>query len=101
MKIKKGDKVIVISGKYAGKKSVIEKVYTDKDKVLVEGVNVVTKHMKPTATNSGGKIKVNKPIHVSNVMLICPKCDKPTRVGYKVVEGRKYRYCKKCKETFN
>ncbi len=90
---------MVITGKYKGKKGTVERVYSDESKVLVEGVNVVTKHMKPTAKAGGGIIKVNRPIDISNVMLVCPKCGKPTRVGYKVENNKKYRYCKKCGEV--
>ena len=96
MKIRKGDKVIVISGKYKGKKGEVENVYLEDKRVLVEGIHVVTKHIKPTAKTSGGISKINRPIDVSNVMLICPKCNKPTRVGYKIDNGSKYRVCKKC-----
>lgn len=101
MKIRKNDKVTVLSGKYKGKSGTVERVYIQEDKVLVEGVNVVTKHMKPTVKSSGGIMRVNRPINISNVMLICPKCNKPTRVSYKVENGKKYRVCKKCNEVID
>jgi large subunit ribosomal protein L24 len=96
MKVKKGDKVKIISGKDKGKDSIVEKVYVKKDLVLVENINVVTKHVKPTRDNKGGIIKVNRPVHISNVMVICSKCQKQTRVGYKEFDGKKVRICKKC-----
>lgn len=99
MKIHKNDKVKIISGKQKGTESVVEKVYKETNKILVENVNIVTKHAKPTANNAGGLIKVNRPINVSNVMLVCPKCSKSVRIGYKFVDGKKFRVCKKCNEV--
>ena len=99
MKIHKGDKVKIISGKQKGTESVVEKVYVNENKILVENVNIVTKHAKPTANNAGGIIKVNRPINSSNAMVICPKCSKSVRVGYKMVDGKKFRVCKKCNEV--
>lgn len=97
-KIKKGDKVKIISGKDKGVEALVEKVFPREDLILVEGVNQVKRHMKATKTNKGGIITINKPINVSNVMLICPKCSKPVRVGFILVDGKKHRVCKKCKE---
>ncbi len=98
MKIKKGDQVIVISGKYKGKKGKVLKVIPKEGKIVVEGVNMIKKHMRPRKEGEKGEV-VHKPapIYVSKVMLICPKCKKLTRVGYKIVDGKKYRICKKCK----
>ncbi len=98
MKLKTGDRVMVISGKDAGVESVIERVYPDNDRILVEGVNTAKKHQKPLSQqNQGGIIDRDMPIHVSNVMLVCPKCDKPTRVGHRIDDsGKKHRVCKKC-----
>ena len=97
MHVKKGDKVMVISGKDKGKTGVILAAFPKKNRVLVEGVNIVKKHSKPSQMNpQGGIISQEAPIHVSNVMPIDPKTGEPTRVGYKVVEnGKKVRVCKK------
>lgn len=102
MHVKKGDKVQVISGKDKGKQGVILEAYPKKDRVLVEGVNVVKKHSKPTQLNpQGGIISQEAPIHVSNVMPIDPKTGQPTRVGYKVVDGKKVRIAKKSGEALD
>ena len=83
MHVKKGDKVMVISGKDKGKTGVILSAFPKKDRVLVEGVNIVKKHSKPSQMNpQGGIISQEAPIHVSNVMPIDPKTGEPTRVGY-------------------
>ena len=97
MKIKKDDKVIVLSGKDKGKQGKILSADPKAMKVVVEGVNVATKHQKPMKQGQeGGIIKVETPIYASKVQLVCPKCDKGTRVGYKLVDGKKVRVCKKC-----
>ncbi|WAA12404.1 50S ribosomal protein L24 [Fervidibacillus halotolerans] len=96
MHVKKGDKVKVISGKDKGKTGVILAAYPKKNRVVVEGVNIVKKHAKPSQDNpQGGIINMEAPIHVSNVMPIDPKTGEPTRVGYKVVDGKKVRIAKK------
>jgi large subunit ribosomal protein L24 len=98
MKIKKGDTILVIAGKYRGKTGQVIKVLPKEKKIIVEGINIVKKHQKPRRAGEKGQI-VSKPapIDVSNVKLICPKCKKATRVGYEVKEEKKYRICKKCK----
>ena len=97
MKLKKGDRVKVIAGKDLGKDGVIMRVLPDKNKVIVEGVNIAKKHQRPTrATMQGGIIDKDMPIPVSNVALVCPACGKPSRVGYRVEGGEKRRVCKKC-----
>ncbi|MGM7724594.1 50S ribosomal protein L24 [uncultured Metabacillus sp.] len=102
MHVKKGDKVMVISGKDKGKQGVVLASYPKKDRVLVEGVNVVKKHSKPSQANpQGGIINQEAPIHVSNVMPLDPKSGEPTRVGYKVVDGKKVRVAKKSGETLD
>ncbi|AOV06528.1 50S ribosomal protein L24 [Sporosarcina ureilytica] len=110
MHVKKGDKVRVISGKDKGKDGVILAGFPGKDRVLVEGVNIVKKHTKPNQENpQGGIVSVEAPIHVSNVMLIDPKSGEPTRVGYtfeeKVIDGEnylvKYRVAKKSGEIID
>lgn len=106
MNIKAGDTVVVIAGKdkittdKKGNKTKttgkVIKVFPDKDLVLVEGVNKVKKHQRPTQQNEKGQIvEVEAPIHASNVMILDPKKNVPTRVGYKVVDGKKVRYAKK------
>jgi large subunit ribosomal protein L24 len=99
-KIKKGDTVLVISGKDKGKKSKVLKVLPNENKVVVENVNIVKKHQRPTQQmREGGIIEQPKPIDISKVMLICPNCEKQTRVGFKFLDnGTKVRYCKKCGE---
>jgi large subunit ribosomal protein L24 len=102
MHVKKGDKVMVISGKDKGKQGVVLASYPKKDRVLVEGVNVVKKHSKPSQANpQGGILSQEAPIHVSNVMPLDPKSGEPTRVGFKVVDGKKVRVAKKSGETLD
>lgn len=96
MHVKKGDKVMVISGKEKGKTGTIIAAFPKKDRVLVEGINIVKKHMKPNQANpQGGIVSQEASIHVSNVMLIDPKSGEPTRVGYKMEDGKKVRVAKK------
>ena len=97
MNIKKDDKVIVLSGKDKGKQGEVLVAEPKAGKVIVKGVNVATKHQKPQKQGQeGGIIKVETPIYASKVMLVCPKCGKATRVGHKIVDGKKTRVCKKC-----
>ena len=97
MNIKKDDKVVVLSGKDKGKQGKVLVADPKAMKLTVEGVNVATKHQKPRKQGEeGGIIKVNTPIYASKVQLVCPKCGKPTRVGHKIVDGKKSRVCKKC-----
>lgn len=99
MKIKKGDTVLIISGKYRGKIGKVLKAFPREGKILVEGVNIVKKHLKPKRMGEKGEIvQIPKPIDVSNAKLICPKCKKPTRVGYEIINKEKFRICKKCKQ---
>jgi large subunit ribosomal protein L24 len=97
VKLKKGDQVQVLAGKDIGKRGTISRVYPDTDRVLVDGINMVKKHQKPTrATMQGGIIDKEMPIHVSNVAIVCPSCG-PTRVGYRFTDsGGKLRVCRKC-----
>lgn len=102
MHVKKGDKVMVISGKDKGKTGVILAAFPKKDRVLVEGVNIVKKHSKPSQMNpQGGIISQEAPIHVSNVMPIDPKSGEPTRVGFKMEDGKKVRVAKKSGEVLD
>jgi large subunit ribosomal protein L24 len=97
MKIKKGDTVLVICGKYRGKTGKVLKVLPKEGKILVEGVNIVKKHQRPKREGEKGQIvELPAPIDISNVKLICPNCKKATRVGYKISKGKKSRICKKC-----
>ena len=97
MRIKRGDTVTVISGKDKGATSVVMRIIPTSRKVVVEKVAVAKKAQRPTRDNpQGGIISIEKPIHVSTVMLVCPQCDKPTRVGYDVRDSSKVRVCKKC-----
>lgn len=90
--IKKGDKVMVIAGKNKGAKGAVLKVLADKSKVVVEGLNLYKKHMRPTREGGQGSVvEVARPLHVSNVALVDPKSNKPTRVGHKVIGGKKVR----------
>ena len=97
MNIKKDDKVVVLSGKDKGKEGKILSADPKALKVIVEGVNVATKHQKPRKQGEeGGIFKVETPIYASKVQLVCPKCGKATRVGHKVEGDKKVRVCKKC-----
>ena len=102
MNVKKGDTVEVISGKDKGKQGLVLRTYPEEGKVLVEGVAIVKKATRPTPANQqGGIIEQEAAIDASNVMLICPSCGKPTRVGHaKDAEGKKVRVCKKCNAQF-
>ena len=97
LNIKKGDQVVVIAGAYKdlSRTRTVQEVIPEKDRVVVEEVNMRTKHMKPTAENQGGLVEINAPIHVSNVMLVDPKSGEPTRVGRKKDDnGNMVRYSK-------
>jgi large subunit ribosomal protein L24 len=98
LKIKKGDRVRVLTGKDRGKTGEVMRAMPAEGKLIVEGVNVAKKHQRPTsATMQGGIIDKDMPIPVANVALICPSCGKPTRVGFKIDgDGTKVRICKKC-----
>ncbi len=102
MKIKKGDNVLVVSGKDRGKKGKVTHCLHAENKVIVEGVNLVVRHTRPKRQGEKGqKVEIATPLDVSNLRLICPKCGKPARVGLKVLEDKtKKRVCKKCKQLF-
>lgn len=103
LRIKKDDNVVVIAGKEKGKKGRVLAVLPKKQRVIVEKINIIKRHMRPSQKyTQGGIIEKEGPIHISNVMLICPRCDTPTRIGNKILEdGRKLRVCKKCKEVID
>jgi len=99
MFIKKGDTVVVIAGDYKGKQGTVQKVLVKTNRAIVEGVNIVTKHARPSQANpDGGIVKKEAPIDLSNIMLLDPKTKEPTRVGFKVENGKKVRYAKKSGE---
>jgi len=99
--IKKNDVVIVIAGDEKGKRGRVLAVDPKRERITVEGVNIVKRHMRPSARyRQGGIIDREMPVHKSNLMLICTKCDKPTRIAHTVLEdGRKMRRCKRCGEV--
>ncbi len=101
--IRKNDQVFVIAGKEVGKKGRVLKVLRKTDRVVVEGLNYMKKAQRPTQKNSkGGILEKEAPIAVSNVMIFCPKCAKPTRTGHTILnDGKKVRVCKKCGESLD
>lgn len=97
MKIKKGDKVKVMAGKDKGRDGVVEKVYQKNSRILIQGINIYKKHIKKNEKMpQGGVVELPRPMNVSKVMLICPKCGKITRVEFLIDKGKKFRICKKC-----
>lgn len=97
MKLIKGDNIKVVAGKDKGKTGKIESVFSKEAKVLVAGVNEYKRHQKGGMGNTRSEIiTITKPLPVSNVQLVCPKCKKLTRVGYKMEKGKKVRVCRKC-----
>lgn len=97
MKIKKNDQVLIISGNDKGKKGKILKSFPLAKKIVVEGVALIKRHLKPKKSGQKGQIaNLPRPIDSSNVKLICSKCGKATRVGYEIIDNKKYRICKKC-----
>ena len=96
LNVKKGDTVVVISGKDKGKKGKILAAMPKTGRISVEGVAMITRHTKPVGARSGGRIKKEGTINASNVMLVCGKCGKATRVAHMITDGKKTRACKKC-----
>lgn len=102
VKIKKGDMVVVISGKDAGKRGKVTQVLPTESRIVVEGVGRVKRHTRPSPrVMQGGIIEKEAAIHVSNVMIFCDKCKAPRRIGYKLVGGQKQRVCAKCGNSFD
>lgn len=110
MKIIKGDKVKVLAGKDRGKTGKVLQVFPEKQRVSVEGVNLLIKHLRPRRQGEQGqRIEFPAPLNSSNLMLVCSKCSKPTKVSYKYIElekdgkksKKKVRYCKKCNQALN
>ena len=101
MKIKKNDTVKIISGKDKGKKGKVLQVFTSDNLVVVEGVNMMAKNVRPKRQGEKGQVvRYNAPLSLSKVMILCPKCSKPVRVGHQISkEGIKSRICKKCKQS--
>jgi large subunit ribosomal protein L24 len=99
LNIKKKDKVVVLCGKDKGKKGEVLDVFPKEAKVIVSKLNFVKRHTKPTQKDAGGIIQKEAPIAISKVMLVCPKCDKPSRSKFdKLSDGKKVRVCRKCGE---
>lgn len=101
--VRKGDTVLVRTGKDSGKRGRIIEALPRNERVVVEDVNMITKHQKPrslqpTARQQAGRVQKPAPIHVSNVQLICPNCNRPTRVTRRALEGHTARFCKQCNE---
>lgn len=103
MRIKKGDTVEVITGKYKGKRGKVLRVIPSEERVIVEGVNIIHRHTRPTQEMpQGGIIENEGPIHISNIQLVCPRCDEKTRFGAGYLDdGTKVRICKKCGEDID
>jgi large subunit ribosomal protein L24 len=104
-RIKKGDTVEVIAGNDRGLRGEVMRVIPQQERLVVSGVNVVKKHQRPIRAGRGevqpGIIEFEAPIHMSNVMPVCPACDRPTRVGFEWQEGRKVRICKACGQALD
>ena len=99
MKIKKSDNVLIITGKDKGRKGKVLKAFPREGRIIIEGINIRKKHVKPKRSGEKGQVvQVPLAIDVSNVKLLCPKCGKAARVGYKLTEDKKQRICKKCGE---
>jgi large subunit ribosomal protein L24 len=100
--VKKNDLVIVQTGKDKGKTGKVLRIAKKKDRLIVEKVNMIKRHVKPSQKTKGGVIEKESLIHVSNVMIFCEKCSKPVRTGKKILEdGKKVRFCKKCNEVID
>ncbi len=102
MKIRKNDNILVITGKDKGKKGKVRRAYPDEGRVIVDGVNMVKRHTKARAmARQAGVIEREAPLSVSKVMLICNKCNRPTRVGFHFTEDKKVRVCSSCHEVID
>lgn len=103
MHVKKNDLVMVVNGKEKGKSGRILRVLPEKERVIIEKINFVKRHARPHGKQrQGGILEKEAPLHISNVMLLCEKCNKAVRIGHRMVEGsKKARYCRKCGEIFD
>jgi len=101
--IKKNDLVMVVNGREKGKSGRVLRVLPEKEKLIIEKINFIKRHTRPHGQQKqGGIIEKEAPLHVSNVMLLCEKCNKPVRIGHRLIEGdRKVRFCRKCGELFD
>ena len=100
--VKKNDMVMVMAGKDKGKTGKVLRINRKTDRIIVEKVNMIKRHVRPSQKTKGGIMERESAIHVSNVMIYCDKCSKPVRAGTRVLEdGKKSRYCKKCNEVFD
>ena len=100
MKIKKNDNVMILAGKDKGKTGVVEKVFPENARLVVKGIALAKKHIKPSKKNpQGGIIDINLSINGSNAMIVCPSCGKPTKIAYSTSNNKKIRICKKCKQS--
>ncbi|WP_428897089.1 large subunit ribosomal protein L24 [Parelusimicrobium proximum] len=97
--LKKNDRVLILAGKDKGKDGEIKEVLTKKDKVVVTGINMISKHVKPAGNKKGGIEKMEAALHISNVALLCPKCKKAMTPKNKIENGDKVRVCRKCNEN--
>ncbi|HOJ12933.1 MAG TPA: 50S ribosomal protein L24 [Deltaproteobacteria bacterium] len=101
-RIRKGDTVIVLTGKNKGKQGQVIRVVPKKDRVVVERVNMIKRHTRPSQKSQGGIVEKEAPIHLSNVAIVCPACKKAVRIGFKFHEdGTKVRYCRSCSEELD
>jgi large subunit ribosomal protein L24 len=101
-KVRREDTVRVVTGRERGKTGVVRQVMRAEGRVVVAGVNVVKRHMRPRADRPGGIIEREAPLHVSNVMVVCKSCSKPTRVAFRFRDdGRKIRYCRRCSQSLD
>jgi large subunit ribosomal protein L24 len=103
MKIRRDDIVVITTGKDSGKKGKVRRAWPDEERVIVEGANMIKRHSRARrAARQAGIIELEAPIHVSNVMLVCSKCGKPTRVGFQLLaDGKRVRVCRSCQEVID
>lgn len=103
MSIRKGDTVFVLSGREKGRQGRVDRILPTKDRVVVEGINMITRHVRPSPNvRQAGRVQQEAPIHLSNLMLVCNHCAQPTRTHVSFLEdGKKVRTCHKCKETID
>jgi len=103
MKIRKGDTVVIIAGKDKGKRGKVRRAWPDEERVTVDGLNMIKRHSRARrAARQAGIIELEAPVHVSNVMLVCEKCGKPTRVSFRFLDdGKKVRICSSCREVID
>ena len=103
MRIRKGDTVFVLSGREKGRRGRVDRVLSEKDRVVIEGVNMITRHVRPRPNvRQAGRIQQEAPIHLSNIMLVCNHCTQPTRAHISFLEdGKKVRTCHKCNEPID